>query len=925
MSLQLILYPQNYKGQFTSTLRPVNPTQNYIADSFLFSSFGLNGNAAYYSTSAQQPAEDAVSANSPIFGLRWYGFYTTGGGYGTVAAPTQTNNSLVLAYNASPGHCGVFQQIMGLSDSGIGQYRFEINIDALSTGTVYLRLFNSQGVLVDGRTFPMATSGTTLIWDFTSPDRDPIVSIDYVGTAANLVINTMSVKASPANPPAYYANFDDGQVAVDLYEEESIPLTLSADNFFKAGEQTKSYSKSFDLPATKRNNKIFDNMFDVTRADDGVVFNPYLKTLAILKQDSLVVFEGYLKLTNVKDVDGEISYTVNLFSLSVSLADTLKTRTFNDIDFEELEHQYDRSNIVLSWTDGVYLDQPLDATSFANNGPNTQVTKVIKYPYIDWSHNIYQPGGGIDFKMAELETGFRPCLSLKYLIQKIFSESGYSYTSDFFDGAEFNELYMDFNWGSNRYGGSLANFSRGFTQEYKFSDIGDFEFQCCGWKTVPFTSTVAGVSTDWDNTNYRFTCPTNNTDITFDWSIRVVSTATVYTYSCSLEIAYYNSDGVYLGALDHLDTAITSGSTETWEGSVSQNMNAGEYLKVRYKVSTSNKIRLDASSAGLVTFTLTADNAAATPVALLYESRGDLNQWDFFQGLMKMFNLIILDDPTKANNLVIEPYDDLFSVTAGDSLQDRSINYDWTEKVDMSKMEIKPVDTLSRYTHFRYAEDDDDYAYNVFKKAIGSNFMYGAFIRDSGFTALDGTEEISATPFAASVMMPLRNGLNFIVPTLYTMEENGETKAFDNSPRIFYNNGVKTIVNASPTGSSTYRIPLQNGVAAADVDTYLQFSHLSTVPTTNTTQDYLFWSHQLNQEVGAPPVNNLYSRFWSKYINELYHPDTRIVKVKANLEAADVAGFKFTEFVYIKNRAYRVNKIDYKPYAISTLELILIP
>ena len=31
----------------------------------------------------------------------------------------------------------------------------------------------------------------------------------------------------------------------------------------------------------------------------------------------------------------------------------------------------------------------------------------------------------------------------------------------------------------------------------------------------------------------------------------------------------------------------------------------------------------------------------------------------------------------------------------------------------------------------------------------------------------------------------------FIVPTLYSMNEDGSTEGFDNAPRILYNNGVK--------------------------------------------------------------------------------------------------------------------------------------
>ena len=47
--------------------------------------------------------------------------------------------------------------------------------------------------------------------------------------------------------------------------------------------------------------------------------------------------------------------------------------------------------------------------------------------------------------------------------------------------------------------------------------------------------------------------------------------------------------------------------------------------------------------------------------------------------------------------------------------------------------------------------------------------------------------------------------------------------------------------------------------------------------------------------------------------------------LKVNLTAGDIAEFEFSDFVMIKNRSYRVNKIDYRPNDLSTVEFILIP
>jgi hypothetical protein len=48
------------------------------------------------------------------------------------------------------------------------------------------------------------------------------------------------------------------------------------------------------------------------------------------------------------------------------------------------------------------------------------------------------------------------------------------------------------------------------------------------------------------------------------------------------------------------------------------------------------------------------------------------------------------------------------------------------------------------------------------------------------------------------------------------------------------------------------------------------------------------------------------------------------MSLKVNLSAGDLNTFNFFDRVMIKNREYRVNKIDYKPNSLATVEFILI-
>jgi hypothetical protein len=163
---------------------------------------------------------------------------------------------------------------------------------------------------------------------------------------------------------------------------------------------------------------------------------------------------------------------------------------------------------------------------------------------------------------------------------------------------------------------------------------------------------------------------------------------------------------------------------------------------------------------------------------------------------------------------------------------------------------------------------------------------------------------------------------DIITPALYAMSDDGTSEGFENSPRIMFNNGKKTTV-------FDYYIPEQNGLASQNLDTYLQFSHLTSLPPgaigTNR-RDFHFGECQLITIAAAAPTNNnLFNLYWLPYYSELYNPDTRIMTIKVNLSPSDINTFKFNDTVFIKNRTFRVNKINYKPNDLATVEFILIP
>ena len=904
MSVQLIVYPQNYNGQ--STAISSSPTE-FIVNGINFNNLG---STTTYTSSLLNPYTDTLTNEPPAIPNTWYRFRNNA--VGTPNYPSVVSGSLVLESVAGSGSVtGVYQRLTNLV---IGQqYTITINLSATTTGLIITQIANGTIIYSGGGGLANVTQITDT---FTAQSTDSTVMIAYVNTVVDTAtITDLSVQpVVGAIPSGAIQLLEDGQVICDLYEDEDLPLTLSVDDFKNVAEKVQSYSKAFNLPSTKRNNRIFNAIFEITRSDDGVIFNPYKRTQCVLKQDGFILFEGFLRMLDVTDKEGEISYNVNLYSEAIALADTLKDRAFRDLDFTELEHDYNRTQIKNSWNDGT--------TGITYTNPSTSgfrdAYSTVKYPFVDWNHQIIvadNPSGGAgptdgNPQYTALEQIFRPFISIKYLIDRIFEASEFTYESAFFNTTDFEKLYMDFNWGADNVPFTIADSGEGYldanqtaTTSYVTIQTNDNNFPAnLGYSAGVYTALL-------DNQTY-------NHD--YFWAYSVAGAG---AWTIDLRWILTRASGFVEPSIN-MQTISGSGGSSAFSG-VSGNfteiLNTGDTLKPQFKSASAGTHTIQILQTGSIFGTYGANlvntsASAATNNTFLQTLRGELGQWDFLKGLMTMFNLVTLVDEDNPNNILIEPYTDVF-INSTDSVQ-----LDWTDKIDVSEMKLTPLTDLTRKTMFKFVEDDDDYSFNQYKNLVGGH-LYGSkkFNAGNEFNILDSEDEIVAEPFAATLVKPLMSQFpDFITPAIYARGDDATWEGFENSPRIMYNNGIKD------TGAS-YFIPAQNGVVSSNEPNFLQFSHLSLIPITNFALDFHFGECQLMPGVGAPTSNNLFNLYWLPYFSELYNPNTRTMTIKVNLSPADINTFKFNDTVYIKNRVFRVNKIDYKPNDLATVEFILIP
>ena len=893
MSVQLILYPQNHQGQYSTISLPFF---NQYVSNFSFNSVAsLTQNISNPSLMPQ----DALEASLPF--NMWTLFHSNGGNFGTTIAPTISSGKITIdSPSGSTGASGCFQKIDNLQ---VGA-SYDIEITRLTAGGITL-IGTPNSYTVSGVTFNTIKNGAILssaigthTLTFTATNSTMVFVLTYYNSDnTNLEINAISIRENISSAPTTDV-FKDGQVICDLYEEASIPLRLSVDDFRNVHEKKQSFSKPFKLPATKRNNKIFKSLFDVTKSveEDAFSFNPYKKTKAVLKEDSFVIFEGYLSLIDITEKESEIIYNVNLYAETITLADTLKDKKIKNLSdgLLELEHTYNKTNIKNTFTStGVTYTQ--NSTSTFRN------SETVKYPFCKWNGKTFLDAGQV--KLQNLQDAFRPFINCKYLLDRIIHEAGFTYNSDFLNSTDFTKLYLDFNWGANV--APVDDFSiMTPTADTTLPSSGS---SSAGFDTIPFNT--GQIPPNYDTSTEKITADQDNLRVQGSYSARIVGSA--------------GSSNDVVGKVRHKDSSgnvvqefftpiytVVSGSHVVLQQQYDITLQNNETIEVMYSAFSPLNVTLDASLSSYIVQTSTILNMNEA----MLSKRGELGQYEFFKSILTMFNMIVIQDIDNANNLIIEPYESVFITAESQYINHKTLT--WTDKVNVSEIKLKPL-KLDKTITFEYTTEDKDFNKKVYKDATGRN--YGTAELDaSQLTNLTGDKKITIK-FGSTLVRPIFPNINdFIIPVIYEKSNDEEFTSFDNQPRILFNNGSKSL-------SQSYFIPAQAGLSSENQSNFLQFSHFTNIPATTVSGDYNFDSQQVVAPVAFGVVDNLFNVYWQPYYDELYNADTKIVNLKIYLTPADIANFKFYYKIRIKNREYRVNKIDYTPYELSNVELILIP
>jgi len=674
---------------------------------------------------------------------------------------------------------------------------------------------------------------------------------------------------------------------LDTFGNENINLTLQVDDVRDIESKNASYSKDFNLPATKNNNKFFEHYYNVDRYKTN--FNVYKNVKAFLYSEDVLVLEGFLRLLNVVDKDTEITYNVVLFNDVANIIETLGDATINDLDFSDIEHNITANNVHASFDIGVSLSAVgLSEVPFyplINNGKLTTNAdgEVVYHPYENYILNI----------------------QLKHIIDKIFNFAGFTYNSDFFNGDLFKEIYFDTTVNTDIGDDNQTNVISATGEDNVGSSLSVGWHPAYDFTAIDFTDEVGDDNNYFDHDTSIFTAPFDCTLIV-SMFVRVESVASVNT---PLNLSVKTTVGG-VPSYNTLDSNIALANSET---------NYQFYGQINIESGATAKIG--------ITSPYNADNLShffkPMPFGAQYQiylqvlpyniteeaisSRiGDIKLADILKDVSKLFNLTI---ESKGNNtLKIEPYSDYITNNV----------LDWSKKVNANEMVIEPIEVPKRI-EFKHALEEEDYYKSLYNKR--NLIEYGAQVLEFDIDNQDiktiETEVFSA-PYIAKV------GFSNVFCQHICKYEDGTTLPYDNKPRLVFKTD-NTYISSFEDGTGFF--------GSSDLDTdytnatmYDTALPLATASTNSLLFGLIDVTH-LTSELNEQPTNTLFNVYWFDYINERYNITNGILlKVEANLKPTDIYNFTFADIIKIQDQHYRVNKIEYNTdkNTLAKLELLRI-
>jgi hypothetical protein len=709
--------------------------------------------------------------------------------------------------------------------------------------------------------------------------------------------------------------FIDGTQA-EMFKDESVQLTQTIQNVKDIGSIFTDFSRSFNLPASKHNNKLFKHYYDInlTNTVNTPTFLANDTLPAEIKLNNRLFKKGFIALDGVSMKENKpYAYKVTFFGETIKIKNALKAKTLQDI-FQSIttyDHEYSVSNVV----------QGLETSLFSGavryplivNGADAETFGTNRLFYNGNSHssgdnNLHYDtsgGGSGSHNHGVKKTMLKPALKVSKIIEAIESQVDLEFTktaSDDFFNTSVNDIYDDlYLWLSRTKGNIGLNVTGTAEVNMPITDVDFTNANPNQWNPestgstpayLPYSRVQNGIWT-FRSTKIDFN---NNTGLTYALTFNITSSS---TYSIFIEEV--SSTPVVVQSKTNVTG--TNGISTGWFSSTTS---LGQLVRLRCRVTSEDPAitfiptitygQRDYSQSPYpleqittVTGTDIEPNGAVSNI-VVSDQIPDLKVVDFLTGLFKMFNLTayVQDD----GKIKVQTLDEFY---------DTSTDYDVTEFVDSKE---SSVDFAIPYQEIAYRFPEPKTFLAINHKEL-FNYQFGnqentTTVSQDVQTTNRGNKYVVDVPFGKMLYERL-NDINggSQTPFQYGYCTDKEQNPTNIEPLIFINENVNV---------STDKLSFQDGVSNGTADGLTSYNRPCNV-LSGTTKYSINFGEEIDEFSGEAVENSLFYTYYRNYIIDVFNERRRLTKLTAYLPLRVLLNYTLADTFIVNGKRYKINSI----------------
>lgn len=647
-----------------------------------------------------------------------------------------------------------------------------------------------------------------------------------------------------------------GNYKLDTFKDESAELNNSIANVNDITKNTTEYTKSFTVPASHINNKVFKHYYN---ANIDNTFDARIKVDGRIDLKGIPFKYGKWRLAKVQVKQGKpYAYTINFWGNLVSLKDKFKDDLLNVLDLSDYNHQYNSTNIKTGLTGSLFSGdliynlfskKQLYYKSNASDNVNTSTLANIAW------------GGGAN--VGVFWRDLKPSIKIIKIIEAIEQKYNVVFSRDFFGRSEFTDLFMWLNNGDNIKGGTKKiNFTSGSTYVNLTTDVATFPVNYDDFNNRTYFTTVLRITPDigYESVPYTITTYRNGNVLSkIEKTGNGVITQTFGSFQENI-----NSVSVYY--------EITTSEIFSYDV---------EYQQIRRVVTSGTTVSTSFFTIGSDTLTfdfIVSDNIPKIKVI------------DFLAGLFRMFKLVVIADR----------YDNVYINTLNDYYAQGKL-YNLTKYIDFSSNEVERGNLLNQI-NFNF-EEPTTILNTQFK--LNTSTAYGdedLTIRDENGVLLDGESLEVKVPFEQIIYERL-NDLNDNVQTniMYAGIFNAQIEKANPAPHLFYNSNQN--ITSKP-------LAFRNDANAKE-----RLDFLNVPSHTQGFEQPIYstiFSEEFNEWDGNIISNTLYTNYYKNYIESIFNIKRRNFNYTAkNVPFRIMTKLQLNDVIQINQNYFRIDNYNF--------------